>query len=119
MLEGGLLMVHVVIYLVMVFKFNAFYVGFKVVLGVVQETGMLEVLRYFCNVFTGFMVELGYGQGYCYFYNYGGYVFGELHFLEKFVGVRFYELIRNGYEVRIDDWLKVVRAETLEIGDSS
>ncbi|MDX2053533.1 MAG: replication-associated recombination protein A [Polyangiaceae bacterium] len=77
----------------------------------IAEHGALPVPKKLRNAVTKLMQNEGYGSGYRYAHDYqGGYVPGETYLPEKLVGSRFYEPTERGFEKRIFDKLKALRA---------
>ena len=106
--EGQLLLAHAVTFLATCPKSNRSYVGLKAALAAVRAHGSLEVPVHLRNAPTGLMANLGYGQGYQYPHNYGGYVDAQ-YLPDALAGARFYDPTPNGYEARIAEWLAQVR----------
>lgn len=107
--EGQLLMAQAVTFLATCPKSNRSYVGLKAALADVESTGTLEVPPHIRNAPTGLMASLGYGQGYRYPHDHGGWV-AEEYLPEALRGRRYYEPSENGYEARISAWLGSVRS---------
>ncbi len=108
--EGQLLMAHAATFLAMAPKSNASYAGLKAARKAVQETGSLDVPLHIRNAATGLMAGFGYGQGYKYPHDYGGWV-KEQYLPDELKGARFYEPTGNGYEARLKAWLEETRAD--------
>ncbi|MFT5433685.1 MAG: putative ATPase [Myxococcota bacterium] len=106
--EGQLLMAQATTFLATAPKSNASYRALKLARATVQETGGLEVPLHIRNAPTGLMASYGYGQGYVYPHDYGGYA--RVQYLPEAVADRvFYEPTQNGYEARISSWLDSMR----------
>ena len=106
--EGQLLMANAATFLATAPKSNRAYMGLKAALKDVRQTGSLEVPMAIRNAPTGMMARFGYGQGYKYPHDYGGYV--EATYLpDELAGRVYYEPTDNGYEARIAKWLAMVR----------
>ena len=108
--EGQLLMAHAATFLATAPKSNASYAGLKAAVADVREHGSLEVPNHLRNAPTGLMARLGYGQGYEYPHDYGGYVRAQ-YLPDALAGRTYYAPTRNGYEARIADWLAKVRGD--------
>jgi len=111
--EGQLLMAQTCTYLATAPKSNSSYAGLKKALATVKETGTLEVPNKLRNAPTGLMTEMGYGQGYVYPHDHGGYV-RTSYLPDELAGQVFYEPTQNGHEKRVRDWLNTVRQEDNE-----
>ena len=115
--EGQLLMAHACTFLATAPKSNRSYSGLKKALGDVRETGSLEIPLHLRNAPTGLMARFGYGQGYQYPHDHGGFV-REQYLPDALAGRRYYEPTGNGYEARLREWLAETRdapaAETPE-----
>jgi putative ATPase len=107
--EGRLLLAQATTFLATCPKSNASYAGFNQAIERVKQTGSLEVPMHLRNAPTGMMADLGYGQGYRYPHDYGGYV-AQQYLPDALVGQRFYEPTTNGYEARVKAWLDEARA---------
>jgi putative ATPase len=106
--EGRLLLAQAATFLATCPKSNASYAGMNRAQEAVQRTGALEVPVHLRNAATGLMAELGYGQGYRYPHDYGGFV-AQQYLPDALVGTHFYEPTTNGNEGRVKVWLDGVR----------
>jgi len=106
--EGQLLMAQATTFLATAPKSNASYRALKAARKVVSETGSLDVPMHIRNAPTGLMARFGYGQGYQYPHDYGGYTRAR-YLPDALEGAVFYEPTQNGYEARIAAWLEGVR----------
>jgi putative ATPase len=106
--EGMLLMAHACTFLATAPKSNRSYMGLKAAIEDVREHGSLEVPLHIRNAPTALMASMGYGQGYQYPHNYGGYV-DEQYLPDELADRIYYEPSDNGYEARLGDWLKTIR----------
>jgi putative ATPase len=109
--EGQLLMAQATTFLAVAPKSNRAYQGFKRALADVKETGSLEVPMHLRNAPTGLMTRFGYGQGYEYPHDHGGYVAAQ-YLPDELKGRVYYEPSSNGYEARISEWLERLRNDT-------
>jgi putative ATPase len=109
--EGRIILAQLCTFLATAPKSNRSYVGLETAASDVKETGALEVPFHLRNAPTGLEASLGYGQGYRYPHNYGGYV-NQQYLPDALEGRVFYEPSQNGYEARIAQWLDRQRAPT-------
>ena len=63
------------------------------------------------NAVTSDMADWGYGQGYRYPHDEGGFAAGETYFPERLRGSRYYVPTQNGLEERIGARLRRLRGE--------
>ncbi|TNF23189.1 MAG: replication-associated recombination protein A [Deltaproteobacteria bacterium] len=108
--EGRIVLGQACTYLATAPKSNASYKAINEAIRVVEQTGSLPVPVHIRNAPTKLMKELGYGEGYRYPHDYGGWV--PDHYLpERLRGQRYYEPTQNGYErhlaERLDRWRSV------------
>jgi len=103
--EGRILLGQACTYLATAPKSNASYTGINAAIALVQETGPLPIPLHIRNAPTATMKDLGYGRGYRYPHDHGGWV--DDHYLpDALVGHRLYEPEGHGYERHIADRLK-------------
>ena len=107
--EGQLLMAQATTFLATCPKSNASYIGLKKAMAAVRETGSQEIPHHLRNAPTRLMAGYGYGQGYIYPHDYGGYVNAQ-YLPDSLKDARFYEPTGNGYEARIRSWIVSQRA---------
>ncbi|MCB9733648.1 MAG: replication-associated recombination protein A [Deltaproteobacteria bacterium] len=105
--EGRIVLGQACTYLATAPKSNASYKAIDAALEAVRRTGTLPVPLHIRNAPTKLMTELGYGKGYRYPHDHGGWV--PDHYLpEALRGARFYEPEGHGYEKhlreRVDRW---------------
>jgi len=79
--------------------------------GDIREHGPLPVPMKLRNAPTGLMQDLGYGDGYRYPHDEGGYAPGETYLPDELVGRRYYRPRESGIEVRIAERLRKLRGE--------
>lgn len=110
-LEGELVFVQLVFYLVSIVKLNVGYVVFNQVKVDVCQSGIEEVLLYLCNVLIKLMKGLGYGVEYQYDYDVeGGIVLDQMGFFDVMGEWVYYNLVLCGLEIKLKeklDWLCV------------
>jgi len=78
----------------------------------IRREGPLPVPEKLRNAPTALMKEWGYGSGYRYPPNEGGFARGETYLPEKLVGRRYYQPKSSGIEERIARRLAWLRGET-------
>ena len=76
----------------------------------VREHGALPVPRKLRNPVTRDMKKWGYGEGYRYPHDEGGYAKAEQYLPDTLKGRRYYEPTDSGYEASIRERLKRLRA---------
>ena len=74
-----------------------------------RDTGALPVPKKLRNAVTRQMKEWGYGEGYRYPHDEGGYAEGESYLPDKLEGRRFYRPTEQGLEARIRERLERLR----------
>jgi putative ATPase len=90
-------------------KSNAAYRAWKAARADVKEHGSLEVPRKLRNAATQHMKAWGYGEGYRYPHDEGGYAAGETYLPDALEGRRYYEPEGSGFEARIRERLEGLR----------
>jgi putative ATPase len=77
----------------------------------VREHGALEVPLKLRNAPTKPMKEWGYGEGYRYPHDEGGYAEGETYLPDKLAGRRYYQPKDSGLETQIRERLRRLRKD--------
>ncbi len=77
----------------------------------IEKTGALPVPDKLRNAPTALMKEMGYGAGYRYPHDEGGFARGETYLPEKLIGRRYYLPKNSGLEERIAAHLRALRNE--------
>ncbi len=98
--EGWIPLAQGVTYLACAPKSNASYMAYLEALKDVKEKGALAVPLHIRNAPTQLMKDLGYGAGYQYPHNYGGYV-AQSYLPEELRGKEYYQPTENGYDKEI------------------
>ncbi len=98
-------------YLATAAKSNASYVAFSEAKADIEAHGTLEVPMKLRNAPTKAMQSWGYGEGYRYPHDEGGYATGETYLPEALSGKRYYRPSPNGEERAIAERLKKLRGE--------
>ncbi|MFO8073192.1 MAG: replication-associated recombination protein A [Polyangia bacterium] len=80
----------------------------------IRERGPLPVPARLRNAPTGLTKELGYGEGYRYPHDEGGYAAGETYLPDELAGRRYYRPRSSGFETRIAERLARLRGEDEE-----
>ncbi len=93
-------------------KSNASYAAFKAARDDVNEHGALPVPMKLRNASTKAMKSWGYGEGYRYPHDEGGFSEGESYLPDALKGVRYYRPRDSGLESRIRDRLRRLRGES-------
>ena len=90
-------------------KSNASYVAFTEARKDVEALGPLPVPRRLRNAATRAMAEWGYGEGYRYPHDEGGFVPGEAYLPDELEGRRYYRPKSSGYEAKLKEHLARLR----------
>jgi putative ATPase len=108
--EGELTLAQAVVYLAVAPKSNAAYKAYKAARAVVASEGTRPVPMHLRNAPTALMKQLDYGKGYRYAHDEaGGFAAGENYWPDGMSGVRFYEPVERGLEIRIRERLGELR----------
>ena len=108
--EGELALAECVVYLAVAAKSNAVYKAFKQVRVFVKQDGTRPVPMHLRNAPTSLMKELGYGKDYRYAHDEeGGFAAGEQYLPDGMHNPGFYQPVRRGLEIRIDEKLRELR----------
>ncbi len=109
--EGELAIAQAVAYLAVAPKSNAVYMAYKAAAQCVRSTPGYDVPMHLRNAPTGLMSDLGYGEAYHYAHDHPeGYVPGEHYFPMEMAPESFYQPVKRGLEVKIEDKLKRLRS---------
>ncbi|MGR3220998.1 MAG: replication-associated recombination protein A [Candidatus Anammoxibacter sp.] len=95
--EGWIPMAQCVTYLACAPKSNASYNAYRDALKDVKENGRLAVPFHIRNAPASLMEQAGYGKGYKYPHNYGGYT-KQVYLPEKLEGKEYYKPTDNGFD---------------------
>ncbi len=109
--EGLHAMAQACTYLACAPKSNASYRAFVAAREDVRQRGALPVPMSLRNAATKSMKEWGYGEGYRYPHDEGGYAEGATYLPEALAGRRYYEPRDSGLEARIREKLARLRGE--------
>jgi putative ATPase len=109
--EGMFALAECCHYLACAPKSNASYLSWTRAQEDVRKYGALPVPLKLRNAATKQMKSWGYGAGYRYAHDYGGYVPGETYLPERLVGRRYFEPKEVGYEQKLSARLKALRGE--------
>jgi len=110
--EGAIIMSQAVVYLASAPKSNASYLALVRARKDVAERGPLPVPLEIRNAPTALMKEWGYGDGYRYPHDEGGFAPGARYLPEELEGRRYYVPTKNGIEARIAERLDHLRSLT-------
>ena len=108
--EGRIILGQAVSYLATAPKSNASYLGIDQALAEVRRSGALPVPMHIRNAPTSLMKNLGYGKGYRYPHDYGGYV-AQGYLPDEIAGKHFYEPKESGYEKSIKERMEWIKGE--------
>jgi putative ATPase len=109
--EGAYPLVQACSYLASAPKSNAAVEAISAPRRDIRERGPLPVPARLRNAPTGLMKELGYGEGYRYPHDEGGYAAGETYLPDELAGRRYYRPRNSGFEIRIAERLARLRGE--------
>jgi putative ATPase len=107
--EGLYPIAQACLYLASCPKSNSVGRAFSGARSAIQERGALPVPKKLRNAPTRLMKDEGYGDGYRYPHDEGGFAAGETYLPEDLVGARFYEPSNEGFEQTIRDRLARLR----------
>jgi len=108
--EGWIPLSQGVTYLASAPKSNASYKAYLSALQDVKEKGALGVPLHIRNAPTPLMKDLGYGKGYKYPHNHGGYI-EQSYLPEKLQGKEYYKPTENGFDKEIKKRLAFYKAK--------
>lgn len=106
--EGWIPLSQAATYLATAPKSNASYLGYKAAKDDVTSKGPLPVPMHIRNAPTKLMKELGYGKGYKYPHDFGGFV-KETYLPDELKGKSYYKPKESGYEKQIKERLEKLR----------
>ncbi len=108
--EGWIPLSQGVTYLASAPKSNASYKAYLSALQDVKEKGALGVPLHIRNAPTSLMKDLGYGKGYKYPHNHGGYI-EQSYLPEELQGKEYYKPTENGFDKEIRKRLAFYKAK--------
>ncbi|MBR7800013.1 replication-associated recombination protein A [Undibacterium fentianense] len=108
--EGELALAEAVVYLACAAKSNAVYVAYNQVRAHVAKDSSRQVPEHLRNAPTKLMKELGYGKLYRYAHDEpGAYAAGETYLPDGLQGMRWYQPVARGMEIKIAEKLNYLR----------
>ena len=110
--EGWIPLAQCVTYLACAPKSNASYLAYRSALKDVKENGALAVPFHIRNTPTSLMKEIGYGKGYKYPHNYGGYT-KQVYLPGELEGKEYYKPTDNGFDNEIKHRLELIRKKNI------
>jgi len=108
--EGELALAELVIYLALAPKSNSSYVAWKNAQNAAHQYPDAPIPLAIRNAPTGLMERLGYGQGYAYYHDDPQGSFAQPYLPETLEGLTLYEATGEGWEDKVRERLKVLRA---------
>jgi len=109
--EGTHALSQCCLYLACAPKSNASYKAWRAAQQDVKKRGALAVPKKLRNAATKHMKAWGYGEGYRYPHDEGGFSRGETYLPDELSGNRYYEPLDSGIETRIRERLATLRGE--------
>ncbi|MGR3319352.1 MAG: replication-associated recombination protein A [Candidatus Anammoxibacter sp.] len=106
--EGWIPLAQCVTYLACAPKSNASYTAYQDALKDVKDNGALAAPLHIRNAPTSLMKEIGYGEGYKYPHNYGGYTKQD-YLPKQLEGREYYKPTDNGFDKVIKQRLEQIR----------
>ena len=117
--EGELALAECVVYLAVTAKSNAVYKAFNQAKAFVKQDGTRPVPMHLRNAPTQLMKQLDYGKGYRYAHDEeDGFAAGERYLPEGMAEPGFYQPVRRGLEIKIDDKLRELHEKNSRQGKS-
>ncbi len=117
--EGELALAECVVYLAVTAKSNAVYKAFNQAKTFVKQDGTRPVPMHLRNAPTQLMKQLDYGKGYRYAHDEeDGFAAGERYLPEGMANPGFYQPVRRGLEIKIDDKMRELREKNWKQGKS-
>jgi putative ATPase len=117
--EGELALAECVVYLAVTAKSNAVYKAFNQAKTFVKQDGTRPVPMHLRNAPTQLMKQLDYGKGYRYAHDEeDGFAAGECYLPEGMANPGFYQPVRRGLEIKIDDKMRELREKNWKQGKS-
>jgi putative ATPase len=108
--EGELALAQALVYMACAPKSNAVYTAYNEAMQLAKQSGSLPVPNHLRNAPTKLMRELDYGKEYRYAHNEpDAYAAGENYFPEELEGMRFYQPVARGLEIKIAEKLEYLR----------
>lgn len=104
--EGWIPLAQATTYLASAPKSNASYLAYKKAKTDLKKYGHLPIPLHIRNAATELMKEHGYGKDYLYPHNFEGNQVAQDYLPKEMRRVKYYEPSQNGYEIRIQEWLK-------------
>ncbi|WP_299429360.1 replication-associated recombination protein A [uncultured Meiothermus sp.] len=108
--EGELALAELVIYLALAPKSNSSYTAWKNAQNAARQYPDAPVPLPLRNAPTGLMQRLGYGQGYAYYHDDPQGSFAQQYLPEKLEGLTLYQATGEGWEDKVRERLKALRA---------
>lgn len=113
--EGDLALAQVAVYLALVPKSNAIYVGYNEVRADIAQTGTLPVPLHLRNAPTKLLKNIGYGTGYQYDHDAeGGVALDQVLLPDGLAGREYYRPMEKGLEANIKKYLDGFRKARAE-----
>lgn len=117
--EGELALAELVIYLALAPKSNSSYVAWKNAQEAAREHPDAAIPLPIRNAPTGLMQRLGYGQGYAYYHDDPQGSFAQPYLPETLEGLELYQATGEGWEDKVRERLKALRARFASRGTAS
>ncbi len=109
--EGELALAELVIYLALAPKSNSSYVAWKNARNAAHQHPDAPIPLHIRNAPTALMQQLGYGRGYAYYHDDPEGSFAQPYLPETLEGLTLYEATGEGWEGKVRERLKALRAQ--------
>ncbi|MDY0275757.1 MAG: replication-associated recombination protein A [Desulfomicrobium sp.] len=109
--EGWIPMAETTVYLALAPKSNSAYAGYLAAVKEIRSNGAKPVPLHLRNASTSLQKEWGYGQGYKYPHAYPQAWVNQEYLPPELQGRVFYQPKQEGYEERLNAWLRRVKAQ--------
>ncbi|MDE5840467.1 MAG: replication-associated recombination protein A, partial [Muribaculaceae bacterium] len=109
--EGRIILAECTIYLATSPKSNSAYLSIDNALDMVRKTGDLPVPLHLRNAPTSLMKDMGYGHDYKYAHDFKNHYAAQQYLPDALAGVRFWTPQPNPAELKLDSFMKSLRAD--------
>ncbi len=117
--EGELALAELVVYLALAPKSNSVYVAWHKAQEAAREHPTAPIPLHLRNAPTTLMQQMGYGRGYAYYHDDPEGSFAQQYLPEALEGLELYQATGEGWEERVRERLKTLRARFASRGKTS